>query len=177
MPTPHPRDDLSPPLPSDVHTPRPRGRPPKNRLPPSANALRHGVLSASPVIPEIENEADWQAHLAGQIAALKPEGDLELALASRIALDPWRLNRLIVFERRALRPSQLEIDHRKSIGSLVDGDGVHLEDRHLPASSIEPVQRYEAHLHRIFLKDLHELEALQTRRRGDPTPLARVEIN
>jgi hypothetical protein len=43
--------------------------------------------------------------------------------------------------------------------------------------SIEHVQRYEAHLHRMFLKDLHELEALQTRRRGDPTPLARVEIN
>jgi hypothetical protein len=31
--------------------------------------------------------------------------------------------------------------------------------------------------HSPVLKDLHELEALQTRRRGDPTPLARVEIN
>ena len=36
---------------------------------------------------------------------------------------------------------------------------------------------YEAHLRRMFLKDLHELEALQSRRRGDATPLARVEVN
>src|SRR5688572_25271001 len=116
MTTPPPGLDLTP-------TPRPRGRPPKTRLPPSANALRHGVLSTSPVIPNIENEADWQAHLAGQIAALKPDGALELALAHRIAFTLWRLNRLIAFERHALSPSDLYFEKlaaaRKKSGEAI----------------------------------------------------------
>src|SRR3954463_5882896 len=96
--TPPPGLDLTP-------TPRPRGRPPKTRRPPSANALRHGVLSTSPVLPVVENEADWQAHLDRQIAALKPVDDFELALAHRIALSLWRLNRLIAYEVHILKPS------------------------------------------------------------------------
>ena len=174
MTTPPPGLDLIP-------TSRRRGRPPKARRPPSANALRHGVLSNSPVIAGIENEADWQAHLAGQVAALDPQGDLELALAHRVAFTLWRLNRLIAFERHALAPSDLYLEkldemieaRRNRLGDDTDT----LPDYGFPAYYMEEVQRYEAHLHRIFLKDLHELEALQTRRRGDPTPLARVEIN
>jgi hypothetical protein len=29
------------------------------------------------------------------------------------------------------------------------------------------IQRYEAHLHRLLMHDLHELEAMQSRRRGE----------
>jgi hypothetical protein len=36
--------------------------------------------------------------------------------------------------------------------------------------------RYEAHLHRQYIQTLHELEALQARRRGERTPLARLDI-
>src|SRR5205085_9998125 len=100
MTTPPPGGDLTP-------SPRPRGRPPKSRLPPSANALRHGILSTTPVLPVVETDAAWQAHLAGQLAALKPVDDLELALAYRIALTLWRLNRLIGYEVHVLKPSPL----------------------------------------------------------------------
>src|SRR5262249_15594476 len=151
---------------------RPRGRPPKTPRPLSTNALRHGVLSTAPVIPGIENEADWQAHLDGQLAALKPLDDLELVLAHRIALTLWRLNRLVPFDRYALAPSELYMEKLAALRKR-NGDATPAPDRHFPTTSIDDVQRYEAHLHRIFLKDLHELEALQTRRRGDPTPLAR----
>jgi hypothetical protein len=168
MTTPPPGDDLTP-------APRPRGRPPRTRRPPSANALRHGILSTNPVLPVVENEADWQAHLDGQIAALEPQGDLELVLAHRIALTLWRLNRLIGYERHILKPSPLYLSYLED-PRLKDAE-LPFPDHALPSNSIEDVQRYEAHLHRIFLKDLHELEALQTRRRGDPTLLARVEIN
>src|SRR6185503_6485877 len=106
MTTPPPGLDITP-------TPRPRGRPPKTRLPPSANALRHGVLSTNPVLPVVENEADWQAHLAGQIAALKPVDELELVLAHRIALTLWRLNRLIGFEVHVLKPLPLYLNQLK----------------------------------------------------------------
>jgi hypothetical protein len=155
---------------------RPRGRPPKIRHSPALNALRHGILSTNPVIEEVEEQADWDAHLAGQIAALKPVDDLELVLTHRIALTLWRLNRLIGFERHALRPSERYLSELTALRRGLNGASV-LLDRVFPIGSVEHIQRYEAHLHRMFLKDLHELEALQSRRRGDTTPLARVEIN
>ncbi len=165
--------------PDDSATPpvrRPRGRPPRARSSPAANATRHGILSTNPVIAGIEQQSDWEDHLAGQIAALQPLGDFELVLAHRIALTLWRLNRLIGFERHALRPSDHYLSEYRALVRGLDGAEARL-DRAFPTGSIEHVQRYEAHLHRMFLKDLHELEALQTRRRGGAAPLARVEIN
>lgn len=41
---------------------------------------------------------------------------------------------------------------------------------------IDRVMRYEAHLNRQLLSALHELEALQARRVGQPVPLARLEV-
>jgi hypothetical protein len=164
------------PAPDPDPTPPRRGRPPKTRLPPSANARRHGILSTTPVIPEIESEEDWEAHIKGQLAAMKPVGELERVLAHRIALTLWRLNRLIGFEAYALRPSEHFMTELHALRRGLSGFGPRI-DRIFPTGSIEHVQRYEAHLHRMFLKDLHELEALQARRRGDPTPLARVEVN
>ncbi|HVG36503.1 MAG TPA: hypothetical protein VNA10_02100 [Thermoplasmata archaeon] len=38
------------------------------------------------------------------------------------------------------------------------------------------IMRYEAHLHRLYIQTLHELEAVQTRRKGGTSPLARIDI-
>jgi hypothetical protein len=38
------------------------------------------------------------------------------------------------------------------------------------------LQRYEAHLERTLYRALHELEALQARRRGEAAPLGRIEV-
>jgi hypothetical protein len=38
------------------------------------------------------------------------------------------------------------------------------------------IMRYEAHLHRQYIQTLHELKAIQARREGNPTPLARLNI-
>ncbi len=38
------------------------------------------------------------------------------------------------------------------------------------------LQRYEAHLERMLYRALHELEALQARRRGEAVPLGRIEV-
>ncbi len=43
--------------------------------------------------------------------------------------------------------------------------------------SLDKIIRYEAHLSRQLNRTMHELEALQNRRRGDPSPLARLDIN
>jgi hypothetical protein len=42
---------------------------------------------------------------------------------------------------------------------------------------LQKVARYEAHLNRQLLSALHELEALQSRRRGEPSPLARLDVS
>lgn len=46
-----------------------------------------------------------------------------------------------------------------------------------PEATLANIQRYEAHLSRQFYRALHELEALQARRRGQDTPLSRVDVN
>jgi hypothetical protein len=42
---------------------------------------------------------------------------------------------------------------------------------------LERVTRYEAHLYRRFFQTLHELEALQARRRGEDAPLTRLQVH
>jgi hypothetical protein len=44
-------------------------------------------------------------------------------------------------------------------------------------ATLEKIMRYEAHLSRLLKHALHELEALQDRRRGNTTPLARIDID
>lgn len=42
--------------------------------------------------------------------------------------------------------------------------------------TLQKLVRYEAHLNRQLYQALHELEALQARRQGEPAPLARVDV-
>jgi hypothetical protein len=64
----------------------------------SKNALRHGVYSALPVVPGLERSEEWETHRAGILKSLAPEGMLEEALAERVALCLWRLNRVHRYE-------------------------------------------------------------------------------
>ena len=51
-------------------------------------------------------------------------------------------------------------------------------ERLLPRVEVmEKVARYEAHLSRLLYRAMHELEALQTRRRGGIAPLARLDVD
>ena len=58
----------------------------------SLNALRHGLLSAAPVLPD-EDEGDYAELLRGLYDELEPVGIIELALVDNIAFILWRLNR------------------------------------------------------------------------------------
>ncbi len=49
--------------------------------------------------------------------------------------------------------------------------------RVLPALHLETIRRHEAHVHKQWIQTLHEREALQARRRGEQTHLARLDIN
>ena len=56
--------------------------------------------------------------------------------------------------------------HLENLPVLLPGD-----------DTLQMLMRYEAHLNRVLKHTLHELEALQDRRNGNVTPLARLDIN
>jgi hypothetical protein len=139
---------------------RPGPKTPQGKARSSRNPTRFGVHSADPVIPGIERLEDWKAHRVGIIASLAPVGELEAKLASRCALLLWRLNRIVAYEQAEYA--------RANEGH---------EDFRLPAGNeLDKIMRYEAHLSRQLYQAKHELEVLQKQRRGEPTPLARLDV-
>src|SRR3990170_6112715 len=64
----------------------------------SRNALSHGITCTEPVIAGMERQADWRRHLHGILASLSPEGELEEALAERVASLLWRIRRVTRYE-------------------------------------------------------------------------------
>jgi hypothetical protein len=159
----------------------------------SRNALKHGLRAVTPVIEGIEVPEIWQEHLEGMFESLEPEGYHERELAGRIAELLWRLRRVSTYEGNHLAividqvPEDMAINARyggKVLGrpkeEYLTPENVDLQvgNRFLPSSSVVAnITRYEAHLHRMYVQTLHELEALQARRRGERVPLARLDIS
>jgi hypothetical protein len=146
------------------------------------------------VIAKVEDPREWAAHLRGIFESLEPADHLECLLAERIAICLWKLRRLefhtmgvMMRSWEKLEPGATEIVQSKQLqadfwktasmamtkmglasatrGGLLPGD------YHLPT-----IMRYEAHLHRQYIQTLHELEAMQARRKGESSPLARLDI-
>lgn len=61
--------------------------------------------------------------------------------------------------------SEAASSYRETLPVLLPGD-----------AALDKIMRYEAHLSRLLNHALHELEALQERRRGNAAPLARLDI-
>ena len=132
------------------------------------NAVRHGVLSTTPVIPHLENDEDWERHRSGVVYSLDPQGYVEEELAERIASLLWRLRRVVRFEQESITKERKVAETRPF---------AYEKSPLLPSEqTLEKVIRYEAHLHRQFVQTLHELEALQKRRLGEQAPLARLDV-
>lgn len=81
------------------------------------NALQHGILSTTPVIPDVEREEDWEAHRAGLLTSLDPDGHLELELAERIAALTWRLKRVIRYESETITSHQESAEEDRTFHS------------------------------------------------------------
>lgn len=94
---------------------------PQGRARVRGNALKHGILSPSPVIPGAEQQTDWERHRKAVFESLAPVGYLEELHAERIALGFWRLNRVI----RAEQASTISRRHEWMLG--VAPDRAHLE--------------------------------------------------
>jgi hypothetical protein len=71
---------------------------PKGRQRQIASRLTHGIKYQSPVLPHVETEEMWQAHLAGISQSLASVGTFEEALVHKLAFQLWRADRLIRHE-------------------------------------------------------------------------------
>ncbi len=167
---------------------------PRGKKASSRNSLKHGMISPHPVIiEEMETVAGWEAHLAGFVTSCAPEGKLEEELVDRLAFIFWRLRRLKDYETAQLNYQVQTTERGLSIaeayaeGTLSEGELPDIDPRKVAAyqhlnvipvgSILNNVIRYETHLHRQWVQTLHELEALQARRRGERTPLARFDFS
>jgi hypothetical protein len=70
------------------------------------NSTRHGILSPKPVVAAFETAHGWNSHRESILDSLKPEGGVEQALAERVALNSWSLNRVAVYETEQLNGLQ-----------------------------------------------------------------------
>ena len=129
--------------------------------------------------------------------SLEPEGYHECVLVERIALFLWRTRRAVFYELAKIDDLQASADYdtrvaeayRRGIlsdsleaGVLPEVDEAEVAAtkarRILPAGDdLMMIMRYEAHLHRIYIQTLHELEAIQARRRGERVTLTRLDIS
>jgi hypothetical protein len=158
----------------------------------SRNAIRHGLTATAPVVRQVEGIEDWEHHLAQVIASKEPEGYLETQLTVRIAEMLWRLRRVPQYEadKISIALDQMPDEYAETLryGEKATGtpfaEGMTLERiqmqtgiRMIPdGETLKNITRYESHLHRQLLQTLHELEAMQARRRGEHSPLARIDF-
>lgn len=161
----------------------------------SRNAHKHGLRTESidPVIIGIESAGEWKAHLDGMVESLEPEGYHETEMAVRIAEILWRLRRVTKYEAEHLRvvinglPDEMAAMARyaeKVLGTpkeeFITPERVDMQvgNRLVPSPDVvAKIARFEAHLHRMYIQTLHELEALQARRNGERVPLTRLDIS
>ena len=183
-------------MPPDMPKPGPRTK--RGKAASSRNAFKHGIQTGGVVIHGIEKYEEWEALRDGIVESLQPSGVLENMLAERIALCLWKLRRLdrwqAVITRRSIDATYEEMHHDRALaeayrsGDLAKGviPPVEIDEdeimraelsRIIPSKhNLDLIMRYESHLHRKYIQTLHELEAMQGRRQGTASPLARLDI-
>jgi hypothetical protein len=164
----------------------------------SRNSFKHGFASQDIVIPGLEDPAEWEELRDSIFESLGPVGGLEANLAERAAAQIWKLRRIERWNtqnitravenvvRSAEREAE-EIEEAIDEGLLEEyrRDEILTPEQILDKQrmammatehSLGLVMRYEAHLHRQLLQTLHEFEAMQNKRAGGHSPLARLDI-
>ena len=86
----------------------------------SRNAIKHGVLSASPVIQGIESQEEWERHLNGFLKSLAPVGYLEELLTVQLAEILWKLWRISRYQAEVaaadVAAAELDLEERAKPG-------------------------------------------------------------
>ena len=146
----------------------------------SRNALKHGMLAESMLVPG-EKACDLKALGEALVAALEPEDGLEQLLAEDMLTAAWRLRRAGRFEARILK--HMETRARRNSATFPGAPGRESTSPFAEAEAMlrclsvdvpAKLSRYEGSLRRAMYKALHELQRLRAARRGRdvPAPIA-----
>jgi hypothetical protein len=140
----------------------------------SQNAIRHGLASKHIVIPG-EDPAEYEAHRADLIQALKPANSVEAELAEELAACSWRLKRAHRVETAVLS----EI----AAGSPDPCLAIAKSFLERP-KELDRLTRYITSIERSYWRAFNKLEAVQKARREqerqeaiEQTYLESLEVN
>src|SRR5437870_10570918 len=163
-----------------------RGKAASNR-----SALKHGLRSEEALIPG-ESPHDLRRHLDGVFQSCQPEAYLEEEIARLIALSLWRRRRLERYDVQSIAAhigsaeEDIQIAQAFADGTIYRGELPAVPAARVEASrrcrvlppdaDLDKIMRYRAAEHRQLLQLMHEFEALQARRRGERSPLARFDF-
>lgn len=135
------------------------------------NAMKHGLLSQEVLLKD-ESEADLITIGKRMRQELMPETELEMVLVDRITANVWRLRRVMRIEREMIADdqdgSEMDIFNRgNTMGAAFSRDFAN-------SDTYGKLTRYEASIERGIYKALHELQRLQSSRKGEnvPAPVA-----
>jgi hypothetical protein len=161
------------------------------------------IATLERALAALDDEAEWTALDVGDDAATIGEtliGALDeqekATLAARWEIAPEEiaeveltaedlpdLLELLGIERArtaleaALRSARQTVALVEEVLALIHRMAAEAEERARPDfDELAKLQRYEAHLERMLYRALHELEALQARRRGEAAPLGRIAV-
>lgn len=122
------------------------------------NAVKHGIFTKDLIIANgegKENPEDYQELLNNLIASLEPKGQMEHILVEKIAIDCWRLKRVLRFEAGSVRKT-IDINNFK----LFSADNI--EQCSLPNyDDAEKAMRYDRSLHKSIMQNIILLKKLQ----------------
>jgi len=129
------------------------------------NALRHGLAARTLVVTPWEDEGDFAAFAADMRADLAPDGACEEALAQRIILCAWRLERLCKIEADYMTGESILIANESAAGGddIVPPIGAWPEE-------MAGLARYEAMLDRALERAMRLLRERQKMRLADALP-------
>jgi hypothetical protein len=122
------------------------------------NALKHGLLSQSPVLPDEDPQAYAEVR-SRWLGRLRPEGEEETFLADRLVTLAWRLHRMERAEAGILAwrmQAEREIEARQR---------VQVHERDMLAMVDEFTRIVDADAHRVALDEL--VAVTSSRRRED----------
>jgi hypothetical protein len=134
------------------------------------NAMRHGVLAETPVLPLVESQEKWERLRLDVLDWFGLEGPFQESLGTRAATLIWRLERAARAETEATRDYQSDVPEDWKTSMRMEGlpipdrktrDRVKEEFRMLMArllpgdETMDKILRYESKLHRYLLQTIY----------------------
>ncbi len=137
------------------------------------NALKHGLLSKK-VLLKGESRKNLISFRKNIIEELNPQTETEHLLCDRIIANSWRLRRVLEIEGEMIERQR--IPYLNSYMSLEYPKKRKKEtmENITISEEMEKLRKYEGSIERSIYKSLHELQRIQSARRGErpPAPVA-----